>query len=92
MEFNGYVRMAEASRRMGISKARIRKLCQEGRVPDVRKFAGEWLIPVAYADSYVKSSGGRPKKQSELESDSSVRLLVANSQRISTAERAMAMG
>lgn len=82
VEFNGYVRMAEASRRMGISKSRIRKLCQEGRVPEVRKFAGEWLIPAAYADSYVKATGGRPRKQSEIDVDAVLRLFVASPQLI----------
>lgn len=59
----------EMSQRWGISSTRIAKLCREGRIADVKKERGEWIIPEDTqqpADGRVKSGAYIKKAASKV--------------------------
>lgn len=42
---NGYVKIAEMSKKWGIGERRINTLCLEGRIEGAIKFGTTWAIP-----------------------------------------------
>ena len=42
---NGYVKIAEISKKWGIGERRINTLCLEGRIEGAVKFGNTWAIP-----------------------------------------------
>ena len=42
---NGYVKIAEMSKKWGIGERRINTLCLEGRIEGAVKFGNTWAIP-----------------------------------------------
>lgn len=48
----------------------LRKKAREGKIPGAQKIGGVrgiWLIPRAWAETYVKDTRGRPRKSYEKE-------------------------
>ena len=52
-----YISAPEAAKKWGISKRRVQKLCEDGRMPGVAKFSRMWLIP----KDVLKPKDGRTK-------------------------------
>ena len=42
---NGYIKIAEVSKKWGIGERRINTLCLEGRIEGAVKFGNTWAIP-----------------------------------------------
>lgn len=42
---NEFITIKETSVKWGLGERRINTLCQEGRIPGVRKFGKSWAIP-----------------------------------------------
>ena len=42
---NGYMKIAEASKKWGIGERRVNTLCLEGRIEGAIKFGNTWAIP-----------------------------------------------
>lgn len=42
---NEFITIKETSAKWGLGERRINTLCQEGRIPGVRKFGKSWAIP-----------------------------------------------
>ena len=42
---NGYMKIAEASKKWGIGERRVNALCLEGRIEGAIKFGNTWAIP-----------------------------------------------
>ena len=40
-----YISCPEIAKKWGISERRVQKLCEDGRIPGVKKFSRIWLIP-----------------------------------------------
>lgn len=39
------ISIAEAAERLQVSKRRLQKLAQQGRIPGARQIAGVWILP-----------------------------------------------
>lgn len=52
---NGYIKIAEASKKWGIGERRINMLCLEGRIEGAVKFGNTWAILEKPKDDRVKS-------------------------------------
>lgn len=53
-----YITLTEAAEKWDLSTRRVRKLCEEGRIPGVVRFGRNWAIPttaIKPADGRVKS-------------------------------------
>lgn len=44
-DMNGYMKIAEASKKWGIGERRVNTLCLEGRIEGAFKFGNTWAIP-----------------------------------------------
>ena len=42
---NGYISVREAAERWNITERQVQKLCAEGRIDGVTRFANAWAIP-----------------------------------------------
>ena len=51
----------EASAIMGIQPESVQRLCRKGKIV-CKKFARDWMVHRTSAEAYIKSAGGRPKK------------------------------
>ena len=40
-----YISCPEVAKKWGISERRVQKLCEDGRIPGIRKFSRMWMIP-----------------------------------------------
>ena len=56
-----YMSAPQAAEKWGVSERRVRKLCEENRIPGVSKLGYMWLIP----KDAEKPADGRRKKQSQ---------------------------
>ena len=49
---NGYIKIAEVSKKWGIGERRINTLCLEGRIEGAVKFGNTWAIPDKIREIY----------------------------------------
>lgn len=54
----GYLSVAEAAERFGLSRRRVQLLCEQGRIENAYKLSGVWLIPA----NVEKPQDGRVRK------------------------------
>ena len=68
---NGYVKIAEISKKWGIGERRINTLCLEGRIEGAVKFGNTWAIPEdaekpkddrVKSGKYIKQNGIKQNK------------------------------
>lgn len=43
---DNYISLSETAEKWGISSRRLRKLCEEGRIPGAGKLGRNWAIPI----------------------------------------------
>lgn len=62
------ISVTEAARRLGVSKAWVVRLCQQGRIPGAQKIGGVWVIPVGakIKPAVPRKSPGRPLRTREI--------------------------
>jgi excisionase family DNA binding protein len=48
-EFKGYLTSGEAARRLGVSLQRVQRLLLTGRIPEAKRFGGQWMIPERFS-------------------------------------------
>ena len=72
---NGYISARDAAIRWDITERQVQKLCREGRIKGVTRFANAWAIPEAVPKptrtSKVKT-GPKPKPKNENEPEASI--------------------
>lgn len=56
-----YISCPEVAKKWGISERRVQKLCEDGRIPGIRKFSRMWMIP----KDTKKPADGRTKQGKE---------------------------
>jgi excisionase family DNA binding protein len=52
----------EAAERLGVTPARVRKLCIDGLLPGAKKFGRDWFVPESAINAYsaVRRPRGNP--------------------------------
>jgi len=60
------VAMAEAARRLGVSREWVRRLVGAGRLPSYRLEQGVVLVPLGAVIGWIRAPGGRRRKQSPI--------------------------
>ena len=58
---HGYLSTKEAAARVGVSDARIRQLCKQGRL-GAEKFGRDWLVPVSALETWLATDNDRRYK------------------------------
>jgi len=50
---NGYYTTTEAAQKLGVSIDTVKRMCNDGRLEGVVKFAGRYVIPAAEVEKYL---------------------------------------
>ena len=61
IDTNDYVDASEAAKILGIKRARISQLCNDGRFPGQVKIGHFWLIPRAEVEEFQRLKPGKKK-------------------------------